>query len=371
MTSPRTIRRIIHHFMVFCILLSGCGRDSAPHYDQTKLGILKEYFNAIESQNYHVAIRKLERINELNNTPVASYRLIRYLKDNDIIANVNTELELQQYQAALDSIDHSILIEGNSERLSRERSKIAGFVQLKNYPAHTHFTTSGDALAAMKQLPDPKVFGPHNQLYLDWYIEQQQRLKELDRKEYFNELTRLTLDLDRALISASTKTPLLLKHLSTLLTQEECGKKLSRYFTRDIILKELIAITEPIQNNSADTLNNCQLDTIKPQLMEMALFNFWQSSSKLETDQEWDRLISYLTQSTACGKLLHIDRELRRDKIISFLFQFHRLLEESPHVYGARIIHHFEIKFFPAMIASPVPNLGSIFTQLYRIRPAS
>ena len=70
------------------LMVTSSRSEVPPPYNRTDAIFITEFFHALELQDYPLALRKLERMNELEPGSVVFFDLIRELKENMIIESL-------------------------------------------------------------------------------------------------------------------------------------------------------------------------------------------------------------------------------------------------------------------------------------------
>lgn len=180
---------------LIAILLSSvaCRRQAAADYDRINLILLHDLFAAIHDGDHAAAIKKLERLQDLNPDVTDIGDLIRAEQDTEVIAVAEYHLQRGDVRGALESVQSARLKSGASPVLIEAQAGLGGLVAIADFQERMSTAEPRRFASAVAALPEPAAFGEAASIYEAWHRQQRylaaERLGELKTRR-MNELTR-------------------------------------------------------------------------------------------------------------------------------------------------------------------------------------
>jgi hypothetical protein len=106
-------------------MFTGCGRQQAPSPPKTRPELINDTLNVLKHKEHDIALKKIERLRELEPTNVFLANLEILEKNNAIISHAQEEVNKFNLQKALDTINEGIKKYGRHKDLLKAQKKLA------------------------------------------------------------------------------------------------------------------------------------------------------------------------------------------------------------------------------------------------------
>ena len=112
-------------WLLILLVNVGCGRQDAPSPPKTRPELINDTLNVLKNKEHDVALKKIQRLRELEPTNVFLANLEILEKNNSIISHAQDEVNKFNLQKALDIINEGIKKYGRHKDLLKAQKKLS------------------------------------------------------------------------------------------------------------------------------------------------------------------------------------------------------------------------------------------------------
>ncbi len=157
--------------------LAGCGKDAAPAYDRMNVILLRDLLNAMDQDDRDLAMKKLERMQELSPESSVVETLLRFQIDTFALEEANRRLADGDLQAAREALLETTRERGMTPRLADALDRLDALLAVKTYLDQGRKGSPREVAAAVAALPPTSAF-PDTPAYKDWHAQQRELAAE-------------------------------------------------------------------------------------------------------------------------------------------------------------------------------------------------
>ena len=342
--------------------------ESLPAYDRMNTIFITEFFNAIGENDYNLALTKLDRIHELPYNSTIYYDLVKTLKENIAIEDVENQLKQDEYAKALAHFEEVISDGGKSKRIMAEKSKVEGLIELNNYLSKGLNKDAEEAKKEYDILPKPEHISITSDLYKSWYLREKAIIDLGLKQEAIRLIHEIIDELDMTIITDSPRYSIVRDGLIQLLSTKSSSDEWEYLLSGNLDFSSLKDRgREEDGSKTYSQKRSIFLSEHQERLLEFSCYHLFQQENE-ETKNEIRGFFREKIPTTWTGKMLDTQLSFWEGHYFTGMVKLNELYENLTVFDGERIYRTGTEEYFKEAKQPIRPTLSGLFYHLHFIQ---